>query len=374
MHVASAIQDVLARNWLILVEIANGIMKRFSENESLDLIGRSAAERELDRFYNRRRQQIKRQKPDDSDWKCNASIPFPDLGVGEQIPKVKREVVHCKRSLKDVLNKLTRVLVNKFAKSVAIVTKLATSYLADLSALPRDVSLHDFYHVLYIVSKRFTIEFGGRNPPNSLEVKRVICDLVERVIDPLLDGSIFKVNAPPQQSPAQVALLHCIKTSIYYHALLWHEGDSFEFNKILKLLTQCLDRYKLECQGGAAAAAPLVDHHFSLGDDASPWLRLELQSFTRTLAVLVNFKGHAWARNGIESLLQSVYMARDIFDELDQVRICQWQSALKARTRGAPLGAPPAIAAAPFAVCDARDERIQTAPPAQVWSSRQFGL
>ncbi|GFE54469.1 hypothetical protein BaOVIS_018730 [Babesia ovis] len=388
-------------------------MKRHYEDPSLELIGRSAAERRLDRFYNHQRSTLRKTDSTppfalDSKAREHKDLPFQPSDTSTPIPpKPRTAEPSSRKSVGDILSDLSqRHLVhrNRFAKSLRLLTKLTKGYLDDKNNVEYSgVTMADFLNVFYRLDRIFVVEFGGDVPKDCLEEKEAALEFVDSVVDRLLKDGL--------ESPQEKQLLELIKIDIGYAASLWYENDSFRFHAVVSQLESRFKHFesiasdvstsvksdtssKHPCSNIAESAdhadATITDTNSVKKQDypeqtglsqpvlpsETELLMLQKASFVRVLAVVFNFYTFPWAKVAIESLFQNVYLRRELFSETDQQRISEWQKHIKASKGKTYKGGSivRGIGESAFEVKDARDEKIIGIHGSQVWSNRQFGI
>lgn len=214
-------------------------MKRNYEDPSLELIGRSAAERRLDRFYNRQRSQLQNPASQgrvsiDSRSRETKDLPFKsnDSSTASSAPKPRSDVVTAQKGVKDILSDiLNRHLPrrSRFAKSVQLLTKLSVSYLDDRNnAEFACMGLDDFLRVYFGLGRIFVMEFGGNIPKDALDVKDALADFMESVVE--------RLDTDCNLSNCERQFLRLLRMNIGYSASLWYENDSFRFHGVVSKL------------------------------------------------------------------------------------------------------------------------------------------
>lgn len=376
-------------------------MKRNYEDPSLELIGRSAAERRLDRLYNRQRSQIQKREPRpdnllDSKSREIKELPFkPKEERTSKADESTEDSPKSKKSIKEILFDLSQQHLkrrNRLAKSVKLLTKLSVTYLDDKdNAEFAGIDKSDFFRVYADLDRIFIAELGGAIPKDSLDIKGALLEFVDKVVN--------RLEADASTTSREVMFFQLLKISIGYSSALWYENDSFKFHAIVSKLEghfdeflqiasmpDCFDNDALEKTEDAVSAThesnlPQEDGHDSLdGKYRLPskrcLLELQKQAFVRTLAIVFDFFTFPWAKVSIESLFQRVYLKRDIFEETEQKRISEWQKQIKASKGKTFKGGLQAygISEAKFNVKDAREEKLVSIHGSQVWSNRQFGI
>ncbi|CDR94948.1 hypothetical protein, conserved [Babesia bigemina] len=379
-------------------------MKRSYEDPSLELIGRSAAERRLDRFYNRQRSKLRNATNRDgyaieSKVVEKKELPFqPSESTAASPPsKTRSDEPNARKSVRDILYDLSQRHLphrGRFAKSVKLLTKLCVGYLSDrANAEYAGLSLDDFFRVFLKLDRIFIVEFGGGVPKDCVELKNVVLEFVESVVDRLL--------AEADISPVHRELMHLLKLDLCYSASLWYENDSFRFHAIVSQLESHFKRFEaiaserdlsadsemynntpsapsnpIEASGDQSdsptassnnggespksspskdgSAAGVIPNSSGASDESkqidgnsqdcqttadSPGSTLpsekelqylQHQAFVRALAVVFGFCSYPWAKVSIETLFQKVYLRRELFCDTDQQRITDWQRHIKA--------------------------------------------
>ncbi|ORM41509.1 uncharacterized protein BXIN_2587 [Babesia sp. Xinjiang] len=382
-------------------------MKRNYEDPSLELIGRSAAERRLDRFYNHQRSTLRKTGHDtgaaiDKKARDLKTLPFQQSDASApSTPKPREQDPATRKSVKDILLDISQRHLPqrlKFAKSLKLLTKLCKSYLDDRTNQEYEtVSLDDFFNIFYRLDRIFIIEFGGNVPKDCLDVKDAALEFVSSVVDRLLADKTI--------SSHQQQILELVKLDIGYAASLWYENDSFRFHGIVSELESHFKRFESiasectflpETDSPSDGTAQNVDsecsddtHSRDVEHDRVPEqkqqsnlpsdrdvLLHQKSAFVRILAVVFGFLTFPWAKVAIESLFQKVYLRREMFCETDQQRISEWQKRIKASKGKTFKGGSVAlgIGESSFEVQDAREEKIVCTHGSQVWSNRQFGI
>ncbi|GBE61817.1 hypothetical protein, conserved [Babesia ovata] len=223
------------------------MMKRSYEDPSLELIGRSAAERRLDRFYNRQRSQLRKTTNKDGyaiERKVveKKELPFqPSDHTATSSPSTIRcDAPSARKSVRDILIDLSQRHLphrGRFAKSLKLLTKLCVGYLSDrANAEYAGLSLDDFYRVFAKLERIFVIEFGGDVPKDCVDIKSAVLEFVEFVVDRLI--------VEGDASPVHRQLLHLLKLDLGYATSLWYENDSFRFHAVLSQLESHFKRFE----------------------------------------------------------------------------------------------------------------------------------
>uniref|UniRef100_A0A3B0MY71 Uncharacterized protein n=1 Tax=Theileria annulata TaxID=5874 RepID=A0A3B0MY71_THEAN len=345
-------------------------MKRKLEEESINLIGRTAAERSLDRIYNRQKAELKKLKSKEDDTKTyiafNKQLPFPEVSNKDNTlksdPKPTLKSEPTKRTLNEVLDDLRKKHIpnrNKFAKGVALLSKLSNSYFKESYKTETDVTHMDFFSVFNTVNDVFVREFSGIVPKYCLDEKAALSSLTE-VIDYLLslsnkpDSAVVKVQTKDEVKTEQndrkistedkklnqslnryshkftfeeVLFLKLLKVSFCYASSLWYENDPFVFHTIVNNLKSFFEDFLSETTNGFVVtdlSRPVgVGFELPTRDEL---MTLQLKSFVRTLSVVFTFFDMPWSKSSLVPLFSLVYLKRDVFDEADKTRITNWQS------------------------------------------------
>ncbi|AFZ81461.1 hypothetical protein BEWA_008730 [Theileria equi strain WA] len=386
-------------------------MKRKVDDETVHLIGRSAAERQLDRFYNHQRSKMaKKEEEKQSLLSFNKVLPFSDsTSVKEE--KQKPGTTN-KKSLRDVLEDLSTKHIqqrSKFAKGVQLFTKLAKLYFKESYKTEKDVTYQNFFLVLSAINEVFVREFAGSVPKDMIDAKSALNSLVYGLIIPLIDGTPIDISMPtptetqdkngssdaepsvkteisdvddcqeptcadPCNLPREyVQYLKYLKMSIGYSSSLWYENDPFKFHNICSELKAIFESILKECNDGYTPENLSQLHTTWRVPGRNELITMELKAFVRTLGVVFTFFQFPWAKSSIEPLYSLIYLKRHIFDETDQTRISEWQSHINANKSKAKKGVRvQRIGESGFQVADARDEKIASIHGSQVWTERQL--
>ncbi|UKK02697.2 hypothetical protein MACK_002792 [Theileria orientalis] len=388
-------------------------MKRKLEEETVNLIGRSAAERSLDRFYNRQRAELKKIKSDKDEssslFDFNKVIPFPEVSKSEKDakaesePKVNSEPV--KRTLKEVLSDLSKKHIpnrNKFAKSVSLLAKLSTSFFRDSYKTEPEVTYVDFLSVFSTVNDVFVKEFSGTVPKDCFDEKASLVSLTE-VIDYIIDSQsesvtvnresecVKRESSDPKcksesesaSEPSELKLnsgeilfLKFLKMSFGYPSSLWYENDPFSFHNTVNTLKRFFEDFLEDTKTGFVLKdiTRVNNDPFEL-PTRDELLSLQLKAFVRTLGVVFCFFEFPWSKSSLVPLFSLVYLKRHVFEEADQSRISTWQSHINARkSKGAKSIMVQSIGESSFEVRDGRDEKVTSVHGSQVWTDRQLRL
>ncbi|EDO06105.1 hypothetical protein BBOV_II001480 [Babesia bovis T2Bo] len=210
-------------------------MKRHYEDPSLDLVGRSAAERRMDRFYNHQRSILRKTGSSsafDTKAREQKDLPFQSNNLSSPTSaKAVETDSTSRRSVSGILLDLSQRHLRdrkRFSKSLNLLTKLCKGYLDDKDNVEyTEVSLSDFLKVFYITDHIFVSEFSGDVPKDSIDVKEACANFVSSVVDRLLTWDL---------TPYEKGLLHVLKLDLGYTTSLWYENDSFRFHAILSQL------------------------------------------------------------------------------------------------------------------------------------------
>nr|PVC50859.1 hypothetical protein MACL_00001971 [Theileria orientalis] len=388
-------------------------MKRKLEEETVNLIGRSAAERSLDRFYNRQRTELKKIKSNKDEstsmFDFNKVVPFPEVtkpekdSKAESEPKVKSEPV--KRKLKEVLSDLSKKHIpnrNKFAKSVSLLAKLANSFFKDSYKTEPEVTYVDFLSVFSAVNDAFVKEFSGTVPKDCFDEKAALVALTE-VIDYVIESQSAHAAVSPESEcakkessdarckseseapsePAELNLnsgellfLKLLKMSFGYPSSLWYENDPFAFHNTVNTLRRFFEDFLEDTKTGFVLrdVARVNSDPFEL-PTRDELLSLQLKAFVRTLGVVFCFFEFPWSKSSLVPLFGLVYLKRHVFEEADQSRISTWQSHINAnKSKGAKTITVQSIGESSFEVRDGRDEKVTSVHGSQVWTDRQLRL
>lgn len=329
-------------------------MKRKLEEESINLIGRTAAERSLDRIYNRQRKELKKLKSKERDKnphiEFNKPLPFPEVSnkdkptKSDPDPTVKSEPV--KRTVKEVLEDLRKKHIpnrNKFAKGVALLSKLSNSYFRESCKAETDVTHLEFFHVFSTVNDVFVREFSGVVPKDCFDEKAALSSLTD-IIDYLLSFSskadygsaktqsnneakseqnVTKLSTEDKKldrnhqndglkfTTEEILFLTLLKISFGYSSSLWYENDPFVFHTIVNNLKKFFEDFISETMNGFV----LTDLNRPLSDGfdlptRDELMTLQLKSFVRTLAVVFTFFDFPWSKSSLIPLFSTVYLKR----------------------------------------------------------------
>ncbi|GIX65223.1 uncharacterized protein BcabD6B2_46580 [Babesia caballi] len=221
-------------------------MKRQVEDPALELVGRSAAERRLDRFYNHQRSTIRKTGPDNASSiekkvRESKNLPFNQGDTASPSSAQSRsDAPGSRKSFKDILVDLSQRHLphrNRFAKSLKLLTKLTTGYLDEGgNAEYAGVSMKDFLRSFSHLNRIYIVEFGGEVPKDANDIKEAVLEFVASVVDRLLadDGT----------TSHEQRFFELLQLSMGHATSLWYENDPFRFHAVMSQLDSHLKRFE----------------------------------------------------------------------------------------------------------------------------------